>query len=768
MHRFVAQGERVSVPFRSMIHRGHEISRRVAAWGLAGALLAAAVASAQPGPVTPTPSVAPTRAPIIVNPSVTEPTPEAPVTPVMAIGTSGAAAGAETPVDPATPAPAATPERRDVVSLEPGADKALALPAYAGDPTTALGNEQLFLSLTPLRRAWFVREFYRLRGDAEKAASATEALLEVKLDTGVENATAIAAALSAEARALNKEKKRPEAVAAAETATKIAPDYTTAWTTLARVHFGSFAIGPAFGGIEGAVRAALRNLRTKVRILGNGGLAALGGVFLCYAIFLIVALIRHARFVAHDFRHALADNMPAWLAAIILLPFLVFPLVFGVGPFALLAWWSLVLWIKMTQRERIVVALFLVLGAATPILLEKAALPFSFEGGDAARLHTAIHEDELSSRDFEELQAIANETKDPDVMVTLAVAHQRMGRYSRARDLYEAAQAAGAGTEALIGLGGVHYAMGEHAAAIAAFEKALAAGDGSALAAHFNLSQIYAERTELDKATASLEAAKKIDAEACERFLRTKLADSRRAVTAVEGQPPMVAAAYANRFLMVRPVQDAALLARAAVGAPTIAARTWATISPAIPLPALTWIFGATLVLCGVISAVFRGVLPSRPCTRCGRMLCLRCDGPPLEEDICTQCFHAFVENEGVDPRQRAAKEMEILNNHTRRDRRRKLFSRLVPGTGQIFAGETIRGVILLLLACLAGFRAAAWGGWFRPAYPVPGMITQIAASAVALLAFAIVWMIAQRAAPEPAAGPSKGFIAAKSAKRGR
>lgn len=754
---------------------GHDIPRRgIAAWGLAGALFAAAIASAQPGPVTPTPAVAPTRAPIFVNPSVIAatptpaPTPDVPVTPVMALGTAGTATGTETPVGPVTPSgEVATPEQKNLVALEPGADKALALPAYSGDPTTALGSETIYLSLSPMRRAWFLREYYRQRGDAPKAALATETLLELRLDSGLENATSIAAALAAEARALQTEKKGPEAIAAAETATKLAPDYTTAWTTLARVHLGAVAIGPAFGAIEGAVRAASRNLRTKVRILGNAGLAALGGVFLCYAIFLLVAFIRHARFVAHDFRHALADNMPAWLAAIILLPFLVFPLVFGVGPFALLAWWSLVLWIKLTLRERIVVALFLVFGAASPFLFEKAALPFSFEGGDTARLYTAIHEDELSARDYEDLEAIATETKDANVLVTLAIAHERKGRYSRAKELFEAAQESGGGTAALIGLGNVHYALGDHAGAIAMFEKVLAAGDGASLAAHFNLSQIYAERTELTKATESLESAKKIDAEACERFLRNKLTDSRRAVTAIEGQPPMVAAAYANRFLMTRPVQDSALLARAAVGAPSIAARTWATISPAIPLPAITGIFVAVLVLCGIVSAVFRRVLPSRPCTRCGRMLCLRCDGPPLEEDICTQCFHAFVENEGVDPRQRAAKEMEIQNHHHRRGRRRKLFSRFVPGAGQIFAGETVRGVILLLLACLFGFRAAAWGGWFRPAYPVPGMITQIAASALAAFALVVVWIFAQRAAPEPPAGPSKGFIAAKSAKRG-
>lgn len=727
-------------------------SRPPSSWILLGAVvLASAIATAQT-PVQPaTPFVAPTRAPVFLTPVVPAGTPAAPMTPdvaPLAAGTGGAAAATGTPIGPIAPSGELTdgsPAPSGGVP-EPGADKSLMLPVFAGDPTTAIGNRAIFESLTPLRKAWFIREFYRLRGDAPRAQTATETLLEVKLDSGLDNVTGIAAALAAEARALQAEEKDAEAIAAAVAATTIAPDYATAWTTLARVQLGARKIGPAFASVQGAVRASARNLRSKVRILGNAGIAALAGVFLCYGIFLLVAFVRHARFLAHDFRHALADNMPAWLAAIILLPFLMFPLVFGVGPFVLLAWWSVVLWIKFATRERIVVAVFLVLGASMPLLLEKVALPFAFEGGDAARLHAAIHEDELTARDFQELEAFAGETNDADVLLTLANAHRRTGRYQKARELYEKAREAGAGGAAWIGLGDVHYALGELPAAIAAFEKALATGDASRLAAQFNLSQIHAERTDLAKATAALDAAKQIDAETCERFIRQMLPPARKNVVTADGMT-LVAAAYGNRFLMTRTIGDAALLARAARGAPAIAARTWAGISPAVPLRTVPWIFGGTLLACGLLTLAFRDAVPSRPCPRCGRSLCVRCDGPPLEDDICTQCFHAFVQSEGVDPKARAAKEMEILRNHDRRHRRRKLMSLFLPGAGQVFAGETIRGVIFLLVACLAGVRAAFWSGWFRPAYPLPGLLTPIATSASALLVLFLAWYFAQRAA---------------------
>lgn len=675
---------------------------------------------------------------------------------------------ASTPIDPdATPDPIATiapalpaseistttaaPEAKEIVSLEPGADRGLVLPAFSGQAGTVLGDESLFASLTALQKAWFVREYHRARGDAPAAEKATETLLDLKLDTGVENATAIAAALCAEARTLLGESKKAEAVASATAATSMAPDYASAWTTLARAEISNGAIGGALGALRQAAGASSRNLRSNLRIIGNAGFAVIGGAFLAWVVFLLVGFARHFRFLAHDFRHALADNMPGWIAGVILLPFLAFPIVFGGGIIAVLAWWSLVLWIKLSPRERVVCGAFLAFGAASPFLIERASTTLSFEAGDAGRLFAAAREDEIAPRELAELSAFADETKDPAALLTLAIGHQRAGRYSRAREAYAAARDAGATYPALIGLGNVHYALGEIPQAVESFEKAVAT-DPSRIAGHFNLSQLHAERTQLDQATSALGAAKRIDAEAAEHAIRRMLPPSRKLVSTGDPAAPQqfASASYVNRFLMVEPVADATILARARDGAREVAHRSWSRISPAVPLAGVTWVFAATLALCLVLTAASRGSLPSRPCPRCGRGLCLRCDGPPLDDDLCTQCWHAFIHKEGVDPRQRAAKEDEIARHHMRGRRYRKLLSLLVPGSGQLLAGETLPGIVLMVIASIALVRLLFWRGIFRPTVPVPGSITPIVVAALAGAVLLATWIIALRMkAPE-------------------
>ena len=678
----------------------------------------------------------------------------APVTPASDPGTAtsttgGAAIGttAPTPVEAllsATPAPTPDAATRPGIAPEPGEDRNPMLPAFGGDAATAFGSQALFAQLSPLQRVWFVREYYRGRGDVASSTKWLNTMVEVRNDAGLENATSIAAALATEARQAVKDRRQPDALAAAEAATKMAPDFAGAWTTLARVQVAGGDYGSALGlsgSLRNAAGAALGNLRSRTRITGNLTLAAIGGVFLAWVLFLLVSFLRHGRFLAHDFRHALADNMPGWLAPFVLIPVLLFPLVFGLGVLPLLAWLTLVLWMKLSASERGVAAAFLLAAAGSPWLFERAALPFAFESGSAGRLYAALHEDEISKQELAAFSAVAE--KDADVLLTMGIAHLRSGRYGKALEVLKQADQAGAGPSAAIGLGAVQYALGDIGKAIAAWERA-AGMDGSRTAAHFNLSQIHNERTQLAAATEALKAARALDSARCDVVLARAPATARKLVTEVGTGAPIVASLYVNRLLMTDGVGDDRILARAQRDAKAIVARTWKRVSPGVPLPGITALCLAALAMGGFLTFAFK-VMPSRPCPRCGRSLCLRCDGPPLEEDLCTQCYHAFIDNEGVDPRARQAKEREIEAYGAGRRRARTLLSLVAPGAGQLFYGESIAGASLLLVASIAAVRVIAWRGWFQPVFALPGSTSAILAAGLAGAVFLAAWITALR-----------------------
>lgn len=673
-------------------------------------------------------------------------------TPGAVATTAAGIAPAATP-DPAAMATAIPGIERSFTAPEPGAERNLVLPVFNGDASSASGNPALFKSLTPLRKGWFLREYQLARGDAAGAEKTLATLVELRLDSGIENATSISAALVRESRDRLAAEKKPEALAAAKAATALAPDHPGAWTALARAQMSNGDWGGLFGSLQQAGSATMRNLRARTRILANGSLALIAGALIAWAAFLLVAYLRHARYLLHDFRHALADKMPVGLAALILVPFLAFPMVFGLGVFALLAWLTIAVWIKLSAKERVVAALFLALGASAPAIAHRVAGLFAFEGGPAGRLFTAVREDELSARDIADLEAESARVADPDVLLTLANAHLRAGRYGAAQGFYQRAADHGAGAAAAVGLGNVRYAVGDIPAAIAQYEAALAQ-DGSDLAAHFNLYRIYNERTELDKATAKLSTAKMLDAQLSDARIAGTLPLNRKLATESGSGASLVSSAFVNRQMMVDAVPDRRLLSRAfaqdAAGA--LARQSWRRISPALSLGATSAMFIGALVIAGALTAGSQGAVPSRPCPKCGKALCLRCDGPPLEDDLCVQCYHAFLYTEGVDPRARAQKEREVRDYVEGKKKKRALLSLVLPGGGHLLGGDTARGAVLLLIAAVAAARLAAGRGWFRPAFPTGGQ-GWIAPLVVAGIVLFVAWIFGLRghgdAAPE-------------------
>ncbi len=635
-------------------------------------------------------------------------------------------------------------------SPEPGRLRGLKLPAFIGPADTPLGNEALFRARTPLERAWFVREYHRARGDAVSAETSLSTLIEVLHDAGLENAPTIAAALALESRELVRADKAAQAIPIAKAATELFPDGAEAHLALAAAQFAAGRYDDVATSMADAAAATWRNLRSRTRLIANAWVTLFSGIFLAHAAALALLLLRHRRSIVHDFRHALTDRIPVWAAALVLLPFLGFPLLFGLGPIPLLGWLTLCLWPASARRERLLGALFLVAWIVSPLVVRQIGFGLAFETSEANTLFAAAHEGAVSDDELSELAAIPDLDRDPDRLLILGNAHLRSGRYDLAEQHYERALKAG-DSRPWVGIGILRYASGSIADAIGAWEKALSY-DPSRVAAMFNLSRAYAERTEIERSTSNIAAARKIDAKACDRLLGRKLlAPHQRKVG--EGES-LFAADYLNRLFMLDSVSDARLLERASAGgaAEAVARQTWRHLSPAVPLSNVPVLFGSFLVAALAIGIGSRGAVPARSCPRCGRGLCVRCDGAPLDEDLCVQCFHAFVKGDGVDPKQRALKEAEVQRHAARMRRWRWALSLLLPGGGRIYAGETLRGAILLVPGALVAARIAFGRGLLRSDDPSAGSAASLAV-AVAAVVLGLLWLLGLRGGTRAPAG---------------
>ncbi|MGH7125262.1 MAG: tetratricopeptide repeat protein, partial [Stellaceae bacterium] len=371
----------------------------------------------------------------------------------------------------------------------------------------------------------------------------------------------------------------------------------------------------------------------------------------------------------------------------------------------------------------------------------------AFESGREDPLFHAIREDEPDARTLEELSADADRSRDPDILLTIANAYARQGQYVLAEQLYGQAGDAGAGPAADVGAWITRYGMGDADAAIVHFEKALSENSNE-VAAHFDLSQIYAERTELEKSQSNLLAAKAVDTKRCDHILQMPIPPNRKAVP---GIPGLVSPAYLNHSMMFDEVSDDRLLARifSAGTAEEMVRRSWRHLSP-IPLAAVGWIFGVALLISVVLTVACREVISTRPCPRCGTRLCLRCDGPPLDYGFCIQCYHTFVNIEGTDSKIRAQRERDVQARAGRRRTIRRIFSVLVPGGGHLIHGNTVRGAVLMVIASLLAARLVLWRGVLRPLFPDGGAGPTVIA-VICVLGIAAVWLAGMRGVtPEP------------------
>ncbi len=101
-----------------------------------------------------------------------------------------------------------------------------------------------------------------------------------------------------------------------------------------------------------------------------------------------------------------------------------------------------------------------------------------------------------------------------------------------------------------------------------------------------------------------------------------------------------------------------------------------------------------------------KGRMRAFRCSRCGRILCERCEREPYWGRMCRDCYQSLVRLEAQDPKKRVAKLLQIHGGQLRRGALIRTLGFAPPGIAYIYGGYILQGM-LLLWAFL--FFAAAW-----------------------------------------------------------
>jgi len=85
-------------------------------------------------------------------------------------------------------------------------------------------------------------------------------------------------------------------------------------------------------------------------------------------------------------------------------------------------------------------------------------------------------------------------------------------------------------------------------------------------------------------------------------------------------------------------------------------------------------------------------------CKRCGSILCKKCEKRILWGRMCLRCYQSLIKLDELDAKERISRLLTVYKYQKRRRYTIKLISLILPGTGQIYAGSFLNGLLFLWL----------------------------------------------------------------------
>lgn len=578
--------------------------------------------------------------------------------------------------------------------------------------------------ISSMRDAWNLAVTSARQGDVEGAEAALVQVESSQQALGIERLPRYATSLAALALEAESDGDRALADWAIEAAVRLDPDnpsVAASRTDLVQMRGG---IGAAVGLIPGAVGKILGD-EASANLAGADFRISLGVAVLLLVFGLgLVLLIKYHRVLLHDGREFLSGKVGPGAATTFAFAFLFLPLLLWLSPLWLGPWWLLLSFRYATAREKVAVAVTLLLGAVSPWLFASAA--HEITAGQLAVVRgvetsvTNSYDPEVAAR-VSELLASMPDSPELNLLVgNLALIegddNEAMRRYQRAVDLEESYAGAH------LNVGNVHFLQEDQAAATFRYERA-AELDPDLIEAFINNSIVAGESFDFPKQTRLIDEAKAINRSRADELLEI-------------GTPIRQVHFYQLSNEEIERVGTQ--IAASESGASDL----FGNYTPIDASSALTHPYAigsiGLLILALILSRVRSRT--ARACVKCGRTFCHRCKSSKDSATYCTQCIHIYIKRDGVlaDARKR---KMEEVSDYLRRSASRtKWLSLVMPGSAQVMRNGVEIGLIVMFVFFL-GVTFALLSGRLAPVVS-PAEALQAALRYVGIGLALLMWLV--------------------------
>ena len=265
--------------------------------------------------------------------------------------------------------------------------------------------------------------------------------------------------------------------------------------------------------VSGWVRA-LRSPRHSRLLLGNLAIWFATVVHVAGGLFVCVLMATRGSSVVQGVMSVLEDHVSPWLALILVVIILLWPITLPGGLAWLFVYWSVLLWSHGGRAERVILGFFWLFVALSPIAVEIQGERVEVGLSPSARVLGDLGNDRLSGRTFLDLAEMSTTLPDNVAVEQVrADVHRRLRQWAPALGAYSRViESEPDNTKALTGLGLSYLRRGDSAQAADAFRRATTDGPPQA-EAFFHLSTLFSGQYDFSQSRVALENAREIDRE---------------------------------------------------------------------------------------------------------------------------------------------------------------------------------------------------------------------------------------------------------------
>jgi len=433
------------------------------------------------------------------------------------------------------------------------------------------------------------------------------------------------------------------------------------------------------------------NYRARILAVSDLTLVVCSALAASVVAFALILFYRFGRPAAHDFRELLGNTFSRNTSTALAWALLILPIFLWFGPVWVVLYWMGLFYGYAPWRDRAITIVLLVLMMIMPVVLAWTA--YRISGIDSPVLQAAIATAEKSMnpeplRRLRELSEILpSEPILPLLMGDLEVqqANEREAANQYRRALRINPDLAGAH----LNLGNLYFYENDFQTANVEYDRAASLQPDLAIA-YYNRSVVSGELYKFTEQGQQIEKAKQYDRLGIERLM----ANPPRQKVVMYHLPVSDAWKIAEKIARSGDARE--VYGNHAFFDPIESLRNPLTIGALVAL-----IFGPAL------AALRRKNGFAGQCIKCGRTFCNRCKGSRESATYCTQCIYIYLKRNGVSLDTKKEKLKEVQDYQTAIVRNKKLFTTVLPGSGQLIDGESFRGFIALALFLL--FVSMAW-----------------------------------------------------------